>query len=84
MLWENVNAGLSIPTYLYKLVVERWVNLMEICLPVSSEVKTEIRTICPFQISETLILFWKALSSMINTPFGGAYVLKAQLLQQAW
>ena len=44
----------------------------------------EIRTTCPFHISDTLILFWKALSNKINTPFGDAYVLYAQLLQQAW
>lgn len=60
------------------------VNLVKICLPISCEVKLEIRTICPFHVSDALILFWKALCNMINTPFGGAYVLKEQLLQRAW
>lgn len=57
---------------------------MEFCLPVSSEVKTKIRTICPCHTSDVLILFWKALCNTINTPFGGAYVLETRLLQQAW
>lgn len=44
----------------------------------------EIKTICPFHISDAPTLFWKALCNMISTPCGGAYVLKEVLLQQAW
>lgn len=44
----------------------------------------EIRTICPFHISDAPTLFWKAPCDTISTPRGGASVLKAQLLQQAW
>lgn len=82
--WENVNPGLSVANYLYKLIVERQVNLVEICLPISYEVKTEIKTIWPFRGSDALILFWKVLCNMINTPFGGSCVVKEWLLQQAW